>query len=121
VQFAASGGIAQSKSGKSRRIPLTDEGRTLLGTLADGKPEGALLLTKSGGSHWGKSEQSRRIREAFKGAKIDPPISFHALTHSYASSLVEAGTPLAFVADALGHTDTRMVGKHYAHLAPNYI
>jgi integrase len=35
--------------------------------------------------------------------------------------LVEAGTPLAFVADALGHTDMRMVEKHYAHLAPNYI
>ncbi len=60
------------------------------------KPEGALLLTKSGGSHWGKSEQSRRIREAFKGAKIDPPISFHVLTHSYASSLVEVNrSPLS--------------------------
>jgi len=28
---------------------------------------------------------------------------------------------VAFVADALGRTDTRMVEKHYAHLAPNYI
>ena len=41
--------------------------------------------------------------------------------HSYASTLVEAGTPLAFVADALGHTDTRMVEKHLAHLAPIYL
>jgi integrase len=121
VRFAASGGIAQSKSGKSRRIPLTDEGRTLCGTLADGKPEGAVLLTKSG-AHTGKNQNSpgavaRRVRVQ----KIDPPISFQSLTHSYASSLGEGGTPLAFVADALGHTDTRMVGKHYAHLAPNYI
>lgn len=96
MRFAASGGIAQqSKSGKSRRIPLTDEGRTLFGTLADGKPEGALLLTKSA-AHWGKSEQSRRIRKAFKGAKIDRPISFHALTHSYGSSLVQVNrSPLS--------------------------
>jgi len=26
---------------------------------------------------------------------------------------------LAFVAELLGHTDTRMVSKHYGHLAPN--
>lgn len=32
-----------------------------------------------------------------------------------------SGDPVAFVADALGRTDTRMVEKHYAHLAPNYI
>jgi hypothetical protein len=25
------------------------------------------------------------------------------------------------VADALGHADTRMVSKHYAHLAPNLV
>jgi integrase len=113
--------IAQSKSGKSRRTPLTNEGKKLFGTLAERRPEGALLLTKSDGSAWGTSEQSRRIKEACKAAKIDPPISFHALRHSYASLLVEAGTPLAFVADALGHSDSRMVAKHYAHLAPNYV
>ena len=29
--------------------------------------------------------------------------------------------PLAVVAAQLGHSDTRMVEKHYGHLAPNYI
>jgi hypothetical protein len=33
--------------------------------------------------------------------------------------LVEEGVPLAFVAEVLGHGDTRMVSKHYAHLAPS--
>jgi hypothetical protein len=89
--------------------------------VTDGKANSALLLTKSHASPWEKSEQSRRIKDACKLAKVDPPLSFHVLRHSYASLLVEAGTPLAFVADALGHTDTGMVGKHYAHLAPNYI
>ena len=32
---------------------------------------------------------------------------------------MNAGCPLAFVAELLGHTDTRMVSKHYGHLAPN--
>jgi integrase len=28
---------------------------------------------------------------------------------------------LAIVAEALGHADTRMVSKHYGHLAPSHI
>jgi hypothetical protein len=32
-----------------------------------------------------------------------------------------AGVPLLVVAKNLGHTDTRMVEKHYGHLAPSYI
>jgi hypothetical protein len=30
------------------------------------------------------------------------------------------GTPLMVVAGNLGHSDTRMVEKHYGHLAPDY-
>jgi integrase len=32
-----------------------------------------------------------------------------------------AGTPMAVIARQLGHADTRMTEKHYAHLAPNYV
>jgi hypothetical protein len=31
------------------------------------------------------------------------------------------GVPLAVIAAQLGHADTRMVEKHYGHLAPSYI
>jgi hypothetical protein len=31
------------------------------------------------------------------------------------------GVPLLIVAKNLGHTDTRMVERHYGHLAPSYI
>ena len=31
------------------------------------------------------------------------------------------GVPLMVVAKNLGHTDTRMVEKHYGHLAPGYV
>ena len=31
------------------------------------------------------------------------------------------GVPLLVVAKNLGHTDTRMVEKHYGHLAPSYV
>jgi hypothetical protein len=31
------------------------------------------------------------------------------------------GVPLLVVAKNLGHSDTRMVEKHYGHLAPSYV
>jgi integrase len=31
------------------------------------------------------------------------------------------GAPLFVVAKNLGHSDTRMVEKHYGHLAPSYV
>jgi len=54
-------------------------------------------------------------------ARITPPISFHALRHTWASLAVMAGVPLLVVAKNLGHVDTSMVEKHYGHLAPSYI
>jgi len=53
-------------------------------------------------------------------ARLDS-VTLHELRHSYASTMVRAGAPLMIVAQALGHADTRMVEKHYAHLAPSYV
>jgi integrase len=35
--------------------------------------------------------------------------------------MVRAGAGLIIVAEALGHSDVRMVTKHYAHLAPSFV
>jgi integrase len=32
-----------------------------------------------------------------------------------------AGVPMGVIAAQLGHSDTRMTEKHYAHLAPSYV
>ena len=70
---------------------------------------------------WAKSEQQRPLAGACERARIDPPINFHGLRHTYASRLAMRGVPLAVIAAQLGHSDTRMVEKHYGHLAPNYV
>ena len=31
------------------------------------------------------------------------------------------GVPMRVIAEAMGHGDTRMTEKHYAHLAPSYV
>ena len=70
------------------------------------------------GRQWGVSHQLRPMAEAVIRAKIKPAISFHGLRHTWASHAVMNGVPLLVVAKNLGHADTRMVEKHYGHLAP---
>ena len=69
----------------------------------------------------GKAHQQRPLKEACAQAKIKPAASFHVLRHTYGSQLVMAGVPLPVVSQNMGHADTRMTIKHYAHLAPSYI
>ena len=60
-------------------------------------------------------------KPAVARARIAPPVTFHGLRHSWASLATMAGVPLMVVAKNLGHVDTRMVEKHYGHLAPSFI
>jgi integrase len=113
--------IRRSKSGKSRRIELTDEGAAFFRQHCTGRAGGDLMFkTKTGGA-WGASHQLRPMAEACTNARLNPPISFHGLRHTWASLSVMNGMPLMVVAQNLGHADTRMVEKHYGHLAPSYV
>jgi integrase len=113
--------IRQSKTGKARHIVLTDEGAAFFRQVCAGRPGGAVMFTKSDGGAWIKSSQQVPMEEACARAKIDPPITFHGLRHTWASLAVMAGAPLMVVAKNLGHADTRMCERHYGHLAPSYV
>jgi integrase len=112
--------VGQSKSGKARHVVLTDEGRRFFETLVAGQPSNALMLIRADGAAWGASQQIRPMVDARQAASIDDG-SFHILRHTAASHLVMSGVPLNVVAHNLGHADTRMTEKHYAHLAPSYV
>ena len=67
---------------------------------------------------------SRIFTSAVERAGLNPPdvdrrnkVVFHTLRHTFASWLVQDGTPLAVVAQLLGHANIRMTMR-YAHLAP---
>jgi integrase len=68
----------------------------------------------------GDSDQIRHMAAACVRAKLER-IGIHQLGHTWASHAAMNGTPLLVVAKNLGHSDTRMVEKHYGHLAPSYI
>ena len=113
--------VRTSKSGMGRHIVLDDEGLSLFSVLATGRPAGARLLKRSDGGQWKQSHQARPMREACKRARIEPIATFHCLRHTFCSHAIMNGAPLLVVAKNLGHCDTRMVERHYGHLAPSYI
>jgi integrase len=112
--------IAKSKSGKPRHVPLTDGGLALFSSLAADRATNAFLLTRDNGKQWKSGEYRLQYKSALALANIEH-MTFHELRHSYASTMVRAGAGLIVVAEALGHSDVRMVTKHYAHLAPSFV
>lgn len=131
--------IPRSKSGKPRHIVLTDEGAAFFSRMTAGRKATArmferdLMVKQATGrvgnqtpaeftrAPWGRSHQFRFLREACAAAKIVPAISFHILRHTYASRLAQNGASMQVIAAQLGHADTRITEKHYAHLGPSHI
>jgi site-specific recombinase XerD len=109
--------IAESKSGKARHVPLNTEGVALFAEHSAGKNGTAVVFTKADGTSWGKNHYVRALAAACENAEIRPAISFHELRHTYASHLAQAGVDLLAISKLLGHADTRITARHYAHLA----
>jgi integrase len=113
--------IRRSKGGKARHVVLTEEGAAFFKEVCAGRAGSETILLKTSGGTWLKSHQKRPMLDACKHANINPALSIHGLRHTWASLAVMAGVPLMVVSRNLGHADTRMVEKHYGHLAPSYI
>jgi integrase len=117
--------IAESKSGKSRNVALNADGASLFDTLSEGRNADDAMFTHWVGRHkgeaWESSQQRHWMETACDKAEIAPAISFHILRHSYASHLAMSATPMPVIAAQLGHSDTRMTERHYAHLGSSYV
>lgn len=113
--------VPKSKSGEARHVTLTDEAARFFLRAAADKKDGDLIFPRPDGRAWRKSEQQRPLAEACKLAKIQPAVSFHILRHSHGSRLARNGVPMEVIAKQLGHADSKITAKHYAHLAPSYV
>ena len=113
--------VRESKGGKPHHIPLDDDAAAFLASITAGRRPDAPLFARADGGRWGKSHQRRPLLEACHAARITPAIGFHILRHTWASLRIMGGMPLMVAAMVLGHRDTRMVEKHYGHLAQSYV
>ena len=111
--------VAESKNGESRYIDLNDEGVAFFKQLANGCNPKDRMFVKANGKPWKQSEQQRPMKAACEDAHIEG-VTFHILRHTYASHAVMNGMPIEVLAEVLGHKDTRITMRHYAHLCQSY-
>ncbi len=121
--------ISKSKSGRDRHVFLSSDGKALFEALTRDRRGAEVMFHRAENpgpaeqstlAPWLKSQQQRRIKDACAAAEIDPPISFHILRHTYASHYLMNGGSIPGLAQQLGHADTRMTIRHYAHLASSW-
>ncbi len=110
-----------TKNGKPRFVPLVDDAIGHFRNAIEGRKPTDLVFTRSPGRAWRTAEQARPLLRGCENAGIVPAVSFHDLRHTFAAMLAQQGVPMRVIAEALGHSDTRITEKHYAHLTPSYV
>jgi integrase len=104
--------IAPGKSGRPRHIPLNAEGARFFRDLTRNRAPDEFLLTRDSGQPWHDKGYRRMLHAACAEASITPAITLH----EFASLLAQAGCDLLTISKLLGHADTRVTSRHYAHL-----
>jgi integrase len=112
--------LVETKNTEQRPAYLDDDGVEMVEQAIAGKKPGEFIFLRPDGTQWMRSQQLRRMEDAFDRAGIDKT-TFHDLRRSYGARLARAGVPMAVIAEAMGHKDERITRKHYAHLAPSYV
>jgi len=108
-------GQAKTKKGRAT-VPMTDSARRELLAAHAARTCGHVI--EYGGKAVGK------IRKAFERAAESAGLAWvtpHALRHTAAVLMAEAGAPMAEIAQVLGHSDERTTFRVYARFSPAYL
>lgn len=111
--------VEKSKNGKARHVALNGEGVAFFSQITKQRQPSERMFLRANRKPWKTSEQQRPMDKACSDAKVGC-VTFHILRHTYASQAVMNGVPIAVVAEQLGHKDTRITERHYAHLCRSY-
>jgi site-specific recombinase XerD len=113
--------VDQGKGRKDRYVMLS---QSLLETLRaywrESKPKVFLFPGLGGKKPLCVSAAQKAFDRARLQARIQKPVSFHTLRHSFATHLIENGTSLRTVQALLGHRSLQTT-QRYVHLAQNYL
>lgn len=107
--------VAPLKSYRGRYVVLPNEGMTFFLDQVEELDDEDLVFKMSSGRSWSGSHK-HLFKEAVRRSGLPESFVFHGLRHTYASQLVQAGTPLAMIAKQLGHSNTDTVSRTYGHL-----
>jgi integrase len=122
------GKVTSTKTGKTRRVDLSDAVIHELRTLERRRRETYLKEGKNQIPNWvfcndvGNPQDMYNLkRRHFKRSLRESglrEIRFHDLRHTYATLLIQQGESLAYVKDQLGHSSIKMTVDTYTHWIP---
>ena len=101
---------------RPRVIILTPKMVDMTARLLKLYPEGPLFRTRKGKA-WNKNSIRMRFRRVRKKLKLGDDVVVYLYRHSYVTDALENGVGLAQVCELVGHVNTNMVMRHYAHLS----
>jgi len=106
---------------RARHVALPVEGYAFFEELAAGKGAMDRLLQRDNGTRWiATNYPAVLIKRAYKAAGLPATYVFHSLRHTYATLLMQAGTPVVVVARQLGHANILSVVRTYAHCVDDF-
>jgi len=108
--------VQESKSGKTRTIPIDDTLYETLRVLPSRFQRGDVFVSPRTGTCW--VDFKKQFHAAVDRAGVDD-FRFHDTRHTFASHLVMAGVDIKPVQELLGHATLTLTMK-YAHLAPDH-
>ncbi len=117
--------IRDPKNKHSRHAYMTDEVRAMLTERSQGPNGTEYVFPAQNGAkrNWVSDTFERVVEQLGLNEGISDTrqrVVFHTLRHTFASWLVQGGTPLYTVAELMGHTTLEMT-KRYSHLSPDTV
>lgn len=105
------------KTGRPRVIYLSRNMRRLLRILRQRRGEATFVFLNCEGEPWNTDSIRQQLKRLKEKLKLKGNVYSYQLRHTFATNAILRGESTAVVAEMLGHVDTVMVSRVYAHLA----